>query len=105
MASTSTVTVQVTPASNARNPLTLNPLVTSETTFVPALAVRVCPFPVGQSVEAFAGEAITIPVGRLSVKDKLIILEVFAELSIVKVSVLHFPRSTVAGEKDFEKPG
>ena len=57
-----------------------------------------------QVVEAFAGLAIVTPVGRESVKLKLLTGSLFAELSIVKVSELTLPGPMVAGEKALLSP-
>ena len=56
-------------------------------------------------IKIFGGEATSIPAGKLSVKFKLNISPVFAELSMVKVNVLRSPKLTLPGLKFLEKPG
>jgi hypothetical protein len=69
---------------------------------VPATAVRARV----QSVEAFAGLAISIPVGRLSVNPvKIEKKSWLEELSMVKLKVLLPPRGTELGTKFLENPG
>ena len=104
VAVTSTVTVQVAPAATAgKAPM---PLASRVITLVPASAVRVGgSTAVPQVVEALAGSAISIPVGRLSVKSRLSTFEALAMLLIVKVRVLLPPRGTIPGAKILENPG
>ena len=56
-------------------------------------------------VVAFAGLAIVMPGGRVSVKSKKFMSETFKRLSIVKVRVERDPSETLDGENDFENPG
>ena len=102
---TSTVTVQVAPAARTgrtgRKPSALR-----ITDVPPAGAVKtVGKRPLSQSVLALAGEAMTMPVGKLSVKSRFGIPLALSVLSIVNVRVDVPPKLTLDGAKDLEKPG
>lgn len=73
-------------------------------TLVPGVAVSVPPKQ-ADDTEALAGVAITMPVGRLSVKFRKNAGDGLALLSIVNVSVLRLPRAIGLGEKPLVKPG
>ena len=105
VAVTSTVTMQLSPASNAGKPRL--PLEKREMTLVPGVVVSVAgERGSSQSVkEALAGSAMTIPTGKMSVKLKSSASEPKAGLSIVNVRVLRPPRGTLDGEKLLENPG
>jgi hypothetical protein len=61
--------------------------------------------PPGHVVDALEGSAITIPTGRLSVKERYVAAEGFAVLSMVNVRVLLDPIGTEAGAKALVNPG
>ena len=58
-----------------------------------------------QVVEALAGVATTMPVGRLSVKSSPVASTTLALLSMLKLSVLTAPSATVAGAKALPNSG
>ena len=101
VATTSTLTVHVS------IPLSIAPTPTPERlkTLVPGTAVTTGVLEKVQVVDALAGEAISIPVGRLSVNASESAKSGLRELSMVKVRVLLPPSGTVDGAKLLENPG
>ena len=97
VARTSTVTVHVAPIANKAKPA-----VAVVMTLVPGTAVSGRPV---QVVDALAGSAISIPVGRLSVNPRRDTGDPLRELSMVNVKVLLPPSGTVDGAKLLENPG
>jgi hypothetical protein len=99
VAMVSTETVHVAPAATEASPPNKGPYVK---VLLPGVADKVPPV---QVVDALAGSAMTSPVGRESLNERLKANEPLAELSILKVSVLRAPLWTTEGEKLLEKPG
>ena len=71
-------------------------------TALPAIAVSVPPVHV---VEAPGGVATSIPAGKLSVKSRLSAANLPAELSILKLTVLVSPCSTLEGTNPLSNNG